>query len=125
MVFHVRTEQVLGEVGQRSFKRKLAIDRMRIDRAKETPQAGIARGMTRFHVKEFFGRGCYPALLNELVGRCPEGIQPVIRDEFLQQQISLIEIKLTLLLGEDLWAMGEDLFRFHSVSLCCGQAEAY
>jgi hypothetical protein len=87
---------------------------MVVDRAGQPAQPGFVGGMTRLQVEDPVGAGEGPAAVDHLLRSGPQARQPVVVDDRLDQQVTVLEVELALGLGQHPGLVGEDLFWQHS-----------
>src|SRR5947209_11591 len=75
---------------------------MMIVHAGEPSQTRVLRCVSLVNIPGLVGARYLSAALDYLFGGGPQALNPVVRDQFLQQQISVLEIELPLLLGKNL-----------------------
>jgi hypothetical protein len=83
--------------------------------AGQTPQPWLLRGVAAINVPGGTRLRDFAAHFHRLLGGGAQALDPTVREELLQQNEAVGEIKLALLLREDAGFCGKDLFGRHEI----------
>jgi hypothetical protein len=84
--------------------------------AGEAAQAGVLVRVTLVDVPDRVRLGDLAALVHHLVGGRAQALDPRVGQQLLEQDVAVLEIRLALLLREDLRLDRENLFGRHGFS---------
>src|SRR5688572_8375679 len=81
--------------------------------ARESAQARMGSCVVGLDVPFFVAPSHLPTFLDHALGHGAQSGDPIVRQEFFEQNEAIFEVALTLLLAEDLSRNGQDLVRRH------------
>ncbi len=111
----VRPDEIGDRVGQRRVvgRRIVPERRVMVVHAGEPAQAGALAGVALVEVPDRVGPGDAAAPLHHRLGGGAQPLDPAVGQEFLQQQVAVLEIELALLLRQHARLDGKDLLGRH------------
>ena len=113
--FHVRADEIGDGVRQRRVgaRRVFPVGGMMIVHARKPPQARVLAGVALVDVPDVVRLGDAAALVHHLVGGAAQPLDPAVGQEFLEQDVAVLEIELALLLRQHARLDGKDVLRRH------------
>jgi hypothetical protein len=110
---HVRAHQVCDDVRHHRIAAIVPEDRVLLHRIRDAAQARRVGPVRGLEIEDRIGLGHLAAALDELIGRGAQLRDPLLADRLGHEKEPVVEVRLTLLLGQDLRLDGENLFRCH------------